>query len=152
MEYKDKPSMKINNNLNEKNTELYINEKKVKYKKYFQPDEEGEYKIKLKFNANLLDCSYMFANCENIITLNFSICTYFVENMKKMFYKCTNLKEINLLSFDITNVIDISNMFSECENIVNLDLSSFNNKKNTDISYMFYNCKNLCNLNLSKIK
>ena len=151
MEYKDKPSMKINNNLNEKNTELYINEKKVKYKKYFQPDKEGQYKIKLKFNANLLDCSYMFANCENIITLNFSICTYFVENMKKMFYKCTNLKEINLLSFDITNVIDISNMFSECENIVNLDLSSFNNKKNTDISYMFYNCKNLCNLNLSNL-
>ena len=36
--------------LNESNTELYINDKKYKYMKYFKPDKEGIYIIKLKFN------------------------------------------------------------------------------------------------------
>ena len=150
MECKDRHLIEnYNNNLNETNVELYINERLCKYKKYFQPDKEGEYKIKLKFNINLTDCSNMFAGCENIIKIDFSICTYFVNDMKKMFCGCTNLKEINLLSFDITNVMDMSYMFSECENLVNLDLSSFNNKTVTNISYMFYCCENLFNLNLS---
>ena len=71
MECKDNNLIENNDNnieeLNEINTELYINEKLIKYKKYFKPEKEGEYKIKLKFNFNLTDCSYMFANCENII-------------------------------------------------------------------------------------
>ena len=37
--------------LNEFNTELYIDNEKVKYKKYFIPKKEGEYKITLKFNV-----------------------------------------------------------------------------------------------------
>ena len=36
--------------LNELNTELYINNKKYKYKKYFIPEKEGIYSILLKFN------------------------------------------------------------------------------------------------------
>ena len=82
----------------------------------------------------------MFADCENIIKIDFLFNSYFVKNMKKMFYKCVNLKEINLLTFDFTNVKNMSYMFSDCENLVSLDLSSFYNK-------IF--CKNLCYLNLS---
>jgi hypothetical protein len=37
--------------LNESNTELYINDIKYKYKKYFKPDKEGIYIIKLKINT-----------------------------------------------------------------------------------------------------
>ena len=144
MKYKENNLIENNDNnleyLNELNTELYINEKLVKYKKYFKPNNEGEYRIKLKFNFNLTDCSYMFADCENIIKIDFLFNSYFVKYMKKMFYKCVNLKEINLLTFDFTNVKDMSYMFSDCENLVSLDLSSFYNK-------IF--CKNLCYLNLS---
>ena len=156
MEYKDNNLIENNDNnieeLNEINTELYINEKLIKYKKYFKPEKEGEYKIKLKFNFNLTNCSYMFANCENIIKIDFSFNSYFVKTMKKMFYGCINLKEVNLLTFDITNVTDLSYMFSKCENIVNLDLSSFNNINIIDINYMFYCCKNLCTLDFSNFK
>ena len=156
MECKDNNLIENNDNnieeLNEINTELYINEKLIKYKKYFKPEKEGEYKIKLKFNFNLTDCSYMFTNCENIIKIDFSLNSYFVKTMKKMFYGCINLKEVNLLTFDITNVTDLSYMFSKCENIVNLDLSSFNNINIIDINYMFYCCKNLCTLDFSNFK
>ena len=94
--------------LNELNTELYINGKIYKYNKYFIPDKEGEYSIKLKFFNNLTDCSYMFAGCKNIININF---IYFntinITNMEYMFYKCNNLKEINnLSSFDTKNVTE----------------------------------------------
>ena len=49
--------------LNKNNTKLYINNKKYEYKKYFIPEKEDEYIIKLIFNINLKDCCYMFAGC-----------------------------------------------------------------------------------------
>ena len=55
--------------LNEFNTELSINGKIYKYKKYFNPDKEGEYKIKLRFDFNLTNCAFMFNECINIIEL-----------------------------------------------------------------------------------
>ena len=138
------------NELNDKNTELYINNIKKEYKKYFTPEKVGEYNIKLKFKLNLKDCSYMFANCENIIKINFiSFNTSNISSMKYMFYKCKNLEYINnLLLFDTRNVIDISDMFSFCYNLNNIDLSSFNINNVKNMSYMFYYCYNLKNLKL----
>ena len=66
-----------------------------------------------------------------------------------MLYGCTNLKELNLLSFDTTNVFDMSYMFYECENLINLDVSGFNNKKVKNIEGIFYNCNKLKDSNLS---
>ena len=56
--------------LNDLNTELYINNIKCKYSKYFIPSKEGKYIIKLKFNIKIKDCSYMFSNCKNIENIN----------------------------------------------------------------------------------
>ena len=65
-----------NNNLkelNNLNSELYIDDIKQKeFKKYFIPIKEGEYNIKLKFKINMKDCSYMFAECNKIININFN--------------------------------------------------------------------------------
>ena len=36
--------------LNESNTKVYINDKEIKYTKYFSPTKEGIHKIKIKFN------------------------------------------------------------------------------------------------------
>ena len=83
------------NELNELNTELYINDKKQEYKRYFVPEKEGDFKIKLKFNENITDSSYMFADCENIININFKrFNTKYIKNMKYMFYNCKRLKNI----------------------------------------------------------
>ena len=136
--------------LKKSNTELIINNKKTEYNKYFIPDKEGEYTIKLKFNINLTDCSYMFANCKNIKNINFiSFNTKYITNMKYMFYECQNLNTINLYSFDTRNVTDMSYMFFNCSNINNINLLSFNTKNVIDMSYMFFYCNKLNNLNLS---
>ena len=137
--------------LNDMNTELYINNKKENYKKFFKPEREGEYNINIKFNTYLTDCSYMFAGCEKIIKIKFvSLCTKYVTSMKYMFYKCKNLKNIyNLFSFNTTNVTYMDYMFYECQKLNSLDLSSFNTKNVTDMSYMFYECQKLKSLDLS---
>ena len=57
--------------LNKLNAKLFINNKEFEYNKYFIPKNIGKYIIKLKFNINLTDCSYMFADCKNIIKINF---------------------------------------------------------------------------------
>ena len=132
--------------LNEFNTELYIKNEKKKYKKYFIPKEEGKYNIKLKFNINLTDCSYMFAGCKNIININFiKFNSINITNMKFMFYQC-NIENINLLSFDTKNVKYMNSMFYNCKNLNKLDLSSFDIKNVSDINRMFYGSSSLKSL------
>ena len=165
--------------LNEFNTELYINNEVKDYQKYFKPEKEGIYNIRLIFNIKLNDCSYMFAGCKNIIKINFNLFnSKNVKNMKYMFYDCENLKILNLLSFnsknvtnmeslfknckslsnldlhsfDIENVINMSNMFNNCISLQNLNLFSFKDTNVINMSYMFYNCSNLINLDLSSLK
>ena len=78
--------------LNEDNIKLYINGNKRKYEKYFIPEKEGEYRIELRFNINLTDCSYMFSGCEKIKYINFSnFSTSNVNNMSFMFSGCKSL-------------------------------------------------------------
>ena len=90
--------------LNEKNTELYIYNKKYKYSKYFKPEKEGIYEIKLKFNINITDCSFLFSDCQNITNLDLS-------------------------SFDTKNVINMSYMFSFCDNIKTIKMKKNLNGK-----------------------
>ena len=153
-EYKDKEGNKHSHDnlkeLNKNNTELYLNKIKKDFQKYFIPEKAGTYNIEIKFDTILVDCSYMFAECENIININFiRFNTKNVRNMKYMFHSCQNLNKLNLFSFHTKNVIDMSDMFSYCIYLTSLDLTSFYTKNVVNMDYMFYNCYNLTNLYLS---
>jgi len=165
---------KVLKELNELNTQLFINKMEYKYSKFFKPVKEGTYEVKLQFNT-IEDCSFMFKGCKNIIKLDlssfdtnnitnmynmFSLCqnltsldlssfdTSNVTNMSYMFWFCKNLVKVDLSSFDTNNVTDMNNMFSFCQNLTSLDLSSFDTSNVTNMSYMFHGCENLKNLNL----
>ena len=141
----------ILNELNDYNSELYINNKSYKYKKYFKPEKKGEYNILLKFRINLINCSYMFAGCKKIKEIKFiSLNTNYLKNMKCMFYRCENLENINSSVFNIKKSNDTSFMFYNCFKLNDLDLSSFNIKNVKNISYMFYGCNNFRDKNLMK--
>ena len=133
--------------MNELNAEIYINNKREEYKKYFIPKEIGLYNILINFNINIEECSYMFAGCEKIIDINFiNFNTKKFTKMKCMFYGCKNLQKIKF-SFDTANVTDMSSMFSDCESLNNLpDISKWNTINVTDMNHMFYNCKSLKHL------
>ena len=166
--------------LNNTNVDLYINNIKYEFKKYFRPKKEGVYCIKLKFKINLKDCSFMFAGCKNIINIDFkSFITKDVIDMKYMFSGCKKLEYLNLSSFNTKNVTNMAGMFGElndaffnadkfiivdiddifktfgykikgCKHLIDLDLSSFDTSNVTNMMFMFGGCINLESINLSK--
>ena len=95
-------------------------------------------------------CSSMFRDFTSVTSITFGNCidTSNVTDMQSMFYKCTNLKSIDLGSFDTSNVTNMQYMFRDCENLETIDLSSFNTSKVSHMLYMFYNCKKLVSLDL----
>ena len=136
--------------LTNKNTELFINNKKSKFQKYFIPKKEGIYQIKMKLNIRIQNCYKMFYNCNNLISIDLSFFdSSNITNTNYMFSRCNNLLYINLSNFDGSKIKDMSYMFSHCSNLINIDLSSFNTKSLYNMSYMFYNCCNLSDINFS---
>ena len=138
------------NELNDSNTEIFINEKKFKYEKYFVPEKEGIYRVNIKLKFFIKDCSHMFYNCKNIINIDLSsFSSKDIINTSFMFYECNNLEKINLNSFETKNVTNMESMFESCSNLESLDLSSFNTENVVNMMYMFSGCKKLKNLDLS---
>ena len=136
--------------INESNTQLFINDKKYKYKKFFIPEKEGIYLIKLKLNISITDCSGMFYNCTNLEYIDLSCFdSKKVNNMTSMFFGCSNLVNIDFSSFNTENVTNMDWMFSDCKNLKNVDLSSFNTKNVINMDGLFYGCNNLINIDLS---
>ena len=136
--------------LNDSNVELFINNKKYKYQKYFVPEKEGKYEIILKFNIILKDCSFMFYNCNNLINIDLSTFdTKGVINLGGMFYGCSNLTKIDLSSFNTLNVTNMGGMFYNCSKLEKIDLSSFCTKNVTTMGGMFLGCSKLTFINLS---
>jgi surface protein len=91
----------ILNQLNESNTDFFIDEKKYKFQKHFIFNKEGIYSIKIKFKNCIKDCQSMFDGCSNIIDIDLSsLDTKNVKNMSHMFRECDNLSHINLSNFD----------------------------------------------------
>jgi len=172
-ENKEKSENNLNeplSELNESNVKLYINDKEFKYMKYFIPQKEGIYIIKLVFGIEMKDCSHMFENCShiekidlssfnsrNVTDMSYMFCscdslrsinltefqTNNVTNMTKMFYGCNKLLGLNLNYFDTSNVTEMSYMFAICRDLLFLDLSSFNTKKVTNMEGLFCFCVNL---------
>ena len=93
-------------------------------------------------------CDNMFLNMEDIIEIKFqkfSGC----KSAKTMFSQCHSLKNLNLSSFDASNITNMFDMISYCTSLKNLNLSSFNTSKVKNMRGMFYKCTSLENLDLS---
>ncbi|MFK4966492.1 BspA family leucine-rich repeat surface protein [Lactococcus garvieae] len=85
---------------------------------------------------------------ESITGLN-NLDTSKVTNMKRMFFKDTSLKSLNMSGIDTSNVTDMSSMFSDLTNLTSLDVSNMNTSNVTQMQYMFSYNTALTNLNLS---
>ena len=60
-----------------------------------------------------------------------------------MFSGCSSLEIIDLSSFNINNVTNMSSMFWKCSSLKSMDLSSFNTKNVTNKSFIFLRCSSL---------
>jgi surface protein len=136
--------------LNPNNTELFINNERLKYQKFFIPLTKGIYEIKLSFQNYIKDCSYMFYNCAKIVNINFKLFkTHQVTNMTNMFCYCKKIKKLDLSSFDTKQVTNMSFMFSKCADLREIILTSFNVQNVVDMSEMFSRCNHLEILDIS---
>ena len=124
--------------MNKKNTKLYINDIEEKYNKFFVFEKPGNYRIKLVLKKLIKNCSFMFYNCINLISIDMSnFNSSKTTNMDRMFCGCENLIELNLTNFDTKNVATMRSMFYDCINLTNIDLSSFNTENVNDMRCMF---------------
>ena len=136
-----------------------------------------------KFNANQLkNIEYIFSNCISLKHIDLSTFqnTYNLVNMSHMFENSSIIK-IELLTFNFTNVKDISFMLAGCKNLTSVNFKNFhinsliytnslfyccysfssgslgglNTEKVIDMSRMFYNCSSIqsasLNFNTSKV-
>ena len=103
------------NRINEKNIEIYINNKRIKFNYKYKSNEKGEIKVKFKFKKLLTSTAYMFKECSSLKSIDLSsFNTINVNNMSSMFRECSSLQSINLSSFNTNNVKDMSNMYEFC--------------------------------------
>ncbi len=104
-------------------------------------------------NLNTSDVTrmdYMFYKCGQLRALDLSgFNTEKVKNMRDMFSNCKNLETLNLSSFKTNNLTNMSEMFLECNKIAQLDLSGFNTSGVKALDLVFKNCYALEALDLS---
>ena len=139
------------NELQENNNILYIDNNKYDFCKFFKPTKEGEYTITMIFSKKLKNCSYMFRGCRNITNIDLSsFDSSDVTDMSYMLSECFNLKEINLNNLNVNNVIDMNHIFDKCQNLEKIEFpQSFNTQNVKNMSFMFHWCYNLSEINFS---
>ena len=139
------------NNLNDTNTEIFIDDKKIKFRKYFTPIKKGDYKITIKFNNKMKDCSYLFRGCGNIISIDLSsFDSSEVIDMVQMFSICYQLKEVNLNNLNILKVKNMSHLFNKCFDLEKITFPpSFNTENVENMNFMFHFCQALKEINFS---
>ena len=71
-----------------------------------------------------------------------------VKTMGGMFYKCNQLKNLNVSHFDTSKVTDMEWMFSFCCGLTRLDVSCWNTENVTNMWGMFNDCSSLVSLDL----
>lgn len=125
-------------------------------------DEPGWYQTKsadiktVVFKRNFRDarpttCSLWFGSCTNLTSIEGleNLNTSDVTSMDHMFYKCGQLRALDLSGFNTEKVEDMSDMFSNCKNLETLNLSSFKTNNLTNMSEMFLECNKIAQLDLS---
>ena len=112
---------------------------------------EGIHTIKIIFRKKLYDYSFLFKNCKDLIEIDLSSfdCSQ-ITSCESMFDGCISLKKLNLGILDFSLCKNFKSMFNDCYNLENIDVSHFNTKNSITFEQMFCGCKKLKNIDVSK--
>lgn len=102
-------------------------------------------------DARPTTCSQWFCFCTNLTSIEGleNLNTSDVTRMDNMFYKCGQLRALDLSGFNTEKVKNMADMFGNCKNLEMLNLSSFKTNDLTNMSRMFYECNKIVQLDLS---
>jgi surface protein len=141
------------NELNDANTEIYIDNKKTNFTKFIPSTNPAKnYEIRIVFKNKMIDCSYMFRGCTNIIKLDLSsFDTSNVVDMKHMFSICCFMEKINISNFKTDKVNDMSYMFNKCLSLEKIEFPpSFITKNVKNMEFMFHMCSKFKKIDFPK--
>lgn len=97
--------------------------------------------------SNVRDMAEMFMNT-GLETFNMYLDTSNVSNMSSMF-EGSQMKELDLYTFNTGKVDDMSRMFAKMPNLTTLDIQSFSTRFLSNAKFMFTEDKKLSSLSLS---
>lgn len=98
---------------------------------------------------NLISTAGLFSGCINLTSANFQILnTSKVTNMNAMFHNCESLKSLDLSNFRMDKVTNALTLFADCRQLTSLDLSRVNAQSLTNTCSMFGGCENLTDINI----
>lgn len=105
-------------------------------------------------STNVNNLYHMFYKCSNITEVNVSGLTFSsdISNVQGMFEDCSSLTEIPqaFRNIDCTNINNIQGVFDGCSSLAEADLSGWVNvNKGSDLIWFFRNCKSLTTINVS---
>ena len=82
---------------------------------------------------------------------NLNLSSFNTSNVTTMYsmFSELSISKLDLSNFDTSNVTAMASMFEKCTSLKNLNLSSFNTSKVIYMDFMFSNCNSIEDLNLS---
>ena len=129
---------------------IYINGEKQEKTKSDQYLNQTDNFVKLVWNNNIRNCSYLFYGCKDIYEIDFSyFATSQIIDVKFMFGLCESLTSLNLSNFITSSVTDMWLMFHGCSSLISLNLSNFDTSKVTRMEEMFFGCSSLISIDLT---
>ena len=136
---------------NKSNIKILYKGKNYELTEYFSvPKNIKVLDIKLVEIGTITNMSFMFYNCESLLTLPdiSNLNTSCVTNMSFMFYNCKSLLMLpDISNWDISKVQSMNYMFYNCKSLTFLPkISKWDISSLTTMDYMFYNCQSLISL------
>ena len=106
--------------------------------------------IKLKVVRELKDISYMFTDCNSLISVSKTLSwkTDNITKMMGMFAGCTSLQVLPDLSLiDTSKITNMRGIFYGCQSLKSLpDISKWNTEKVKNMEHLFDNCSSLTSI------
>lgn len=108
--------------------------------------------------SNLENTSRMFSDSPNLQYIKFiadnnvnTFVTPKLQYMEGMFFRCENLRSLNLSGFDLSKVTSLRELFAECQKLASVQFSDTDPVNCNYFDSMFSNCYSIKNLDLSFI-
>lgn len=108
---------------------------------------KGTYDLEANQTSDLFSNMPLLEDIKGLEYLN----THNLTNFNSMFAGDTNLKSIDLSSFDITELTSINSMFKGCKNLTEIKTNNFDSVNITDMSHLFDGCESLKKIDTTKL-
>ena len=132
------------NELNSKNTIIYLDDKKVTFAKYLPIKSNSIVKVYIKFFEKIKTFKEMFSGCNRIKEISLiDVETDFISETTSMFENCSSLSRITFKNMSIYNITSTSKMFKKCTSLKTIDIEGLSTTKTKDMSKMFEGCSSL---------